>query len=90
MSFISKFLWRGKAAPAPTAATSSEIRKIALRDSPAGLKTLTGRFGVGFLDVEWEDTDNLILAEEEIKLLGNEFPFVLARIYYPTANGNEN
>lgn len=80
MSFISKFLSKYP---------STELRKIAVRDSPAGLKTLTGRFGVGFVDVEWEDTDNLILGEEEIRLLGHELPFVLARIYYPTAKTDE-
>lgn len=87
MSFFSKFLWRGKGAA--TASTSTEIRKIAIRDSPIGLKTLTGRFGVGFVDVEWEDIDNIILGEEEIQLLGHEIPFVLARIYYPTKISNE-
>ena len=83
MSFISKFLWRGKTAA--TTPSSTELRKIAVRDSPTGLKTLTGRFGVGFVDVEWEDTDNLVLGDDETALLGNEIPFVLARIYYPTA-----
>jgi platelet-activating factor acetylhydrolase len=89
MSFFSKFLWRGKAANTATTGTSTEIRKIAARDSPSGLKQLTGRFGVGFVDVEWEDTDNLYLREDETKLLGNELPFVLARIYYPTEKSQD-
>lgn len=80
MSFFSRFLSRN------SSASEAARRKIALRDSPAGLKSLTGRFAVGFVDVEWEDTEGLFYGgEEEIKLLGHEMPFVLARIYYPTA-----
>lgn len=83
MSFISKYLWKSSNKPATTS-TTSELRKLASKDSPAGLKTLTGRFGVGFVDVEWEDTENLLSTADETKLLGHELPFVLARIYYPT------
>ena len=80
MSFFAKLLSIGKSNSTPSTA---ELRKIALKDSPAGLKTLTGRFGVGFVDVEWEDTENLTLEADEKGFLGNEIPFVLARIYYP-------
>lgn len=82
MSFFSRFLWRGSS----SSAGNPELRKLAVRDAPAGLKTLSGRFGVGFVDVEWEDSEGLGAVgvdNEEIGMLGNEMPFVLARIYYP-------
>ena len=85
MSFFSRILSRGGTS------NTKELGKTVVRgDSPAaGLKTLTGRFGVGFVDVEWEDMDELVLGEQDIKLLGHEIPFVLARIYYPSVTNPE-
>ena len=87
MSFFTKLLSLGKTASTTTSTT--ELRKIAIRDSPSGLKTLTGRFDVGFVDVEWEDTENLGLGTEKDVMLVNEIPFVLARIYYPSKRETE-
>lgn len=80
MSFLSRLFFRSKSNSSP----EQQLRKLSIRDSPTGLKSLTGRFSVGFVDVEWEDSEGLVLPEEEIKLLGHELPFVLARIYYPS------
>lgn len=97
MSFITKFLWKNSSSTSAISSSSSSssssnseiARRITLRDRPAGLKTLTGRFGVSFVDVEWEDTDNLLMGSEETKLLGHELPFILARLYYPTEQGTD-
>lgn len=79
MSFISRYLWRRNSVPG----TSADFSQIT-RDAGTGLKNLTGRFGVGFLDVEWEDPNELIVPETESKILGKDIPCILARIYYPT------
>lgn len=86
MSFFSKIFSVGSKKK-----STAELRKIAVKDSPTGLKPLTGRFGVGFIDVEWEDTENLTMGgEEETGFLGSEIPFVLARIYYPSRKEKES
>lgn len=58
------------------------------------LKPLTGRFDVGFVDVEWEDAAELLSNgsndTDETHLLGDKLPFVLARIYYPVERGNDD
>lgn len=73
MSFISRYLWKKK--PVQLVQTESNL----------SLKALSGRFGVGFVDVEWEDTELLAVPETDLKLLGHDLPYVLARIYYPTS-----
>jgi len=57
------------------------------------LKSPSGRFPVGFIDVEWDDVEELLeqasaSETEHIKLAGDDLPIVLARIYYPTDNDN--
>jgi platelet-activating factor acetylhydrolase len=77
MSFLARLFSR-KAKDA--AGTQKEVS--------TGLKALTGRFAVGFVDVEWEDSEGLVGSEEGQEkegLMSKEIPFVLARIYYPTA-----
>ncbi len=72
MSFISRYLWKRK--PVQVVQTEPGL----------GLKTLSGRFSVGFVDVEWEDPELLPVPEVDVKLIGHDLPYILARIYYPT------
>lgn len=52
------------------------------------LKPPSGRFPVGFIDVEWDDVKELLeqagdSEAERIKLVGDDLPLILVRIYYP-------